>query len=209
MEILHIDDHPIFCSGLLTALTKELPCCNFYHATDAQQALIIIESQALDLILLDLLMPGISGISFMRMLIERNWQIPIAVLSANEDVRDIQKALSLGAIAFLPKSWGQEQIAHALLEIEQGQVIIPEHIQLALTRHSKKIRPNNQTELGISKRQLDILKLIEQGLGNKEIAEVLLIGENTVKTHIKALFQIFNSKNRLDCVHKARLYGVL
>lgn len=210
MKILHIDDHPLFSSGLVAALTSVLPDSTIICAIDSEKALeLISEHTDIDLILLDLNMPGIHGIAFMHCLIEKQLHIPVAILSANEDIREIQQALALGAIAFLPKYWDHNHIAVALSRIEQGEVVIPAHIQAGLARLSKPKKSAANNALEISHRQLDVLKLMDTGLTNKEIAKALTIGESTVKTHIKALFQIFNCKNRFECVLKAKKMNIL
>lgn len=210
MKILHIDDHPLFSSGLVAALTPILPNSTIFTAADAEQAFQLINVHSdIDLILLDLNMPGIHGVAFMHSLIEKKLHIPVALLSANEDIREIQQALALGAIAFLPKYWNHHDIAIALSRIEQGEVVIPDHIQSGLSQLSKPKKSKSVDALDISQRQLDVLKLMDTGLTNKEIADTLIIGESTVKTHVKALFQIFNCKNRFECVLKAKKLGVL
>lgn len=187
-----------------------LPNSEIITAADAEKAFELINTDtSIDLILLDLNMPGIHGIAFMHSLIEKKLHIPVAILSANEDIREIQQALALGAIAFLPKYWDHNHIAVALSRIEQGEVVIPDHIQAGLARLSKPKKAASVNALDISPRQLDVLKLMDSGLTNKEIAEALIIGESTVKTHVKALFQIFNCKNRFECVLKAKKLGVL
>lgn len=212
MKILHIDDHQLFTEGLAIALTSSQLECDIHSALNAREAFKLLEKHHdFDLVLLDLSMPELEGIHFIQGLLERSAMLPIAILSANEDARKIKQALDLGAIAFLPKSWGTEQLVDSLKLIEQGNIIIPEEIRQSIERLPQK-RANtfeNNTYSNISKRQKDVLLLIQQGLSNRAIAEVLSISETTVKSHVQSLFQIFNAKNRMDCVLKATELGQL
>lgn len=206
MKILHIDDHPLFSKGLQAALSHIMEHHTFISARDCEEAISLIESDSPDLILLDLYMPGVGGIDFMHVLIDKQILIPVAICSASEDAQEIQRAFKLGAIAYLPKDWSELALAKAIDDIEQGEMVIPQHIQALLDTAPKD--PHQQTA-NISNRQQEVLKLIAQGLSNKEIGKALGIGENTVKTHVKALFQACNSKNRVDCVNRARKLGLL
>lgn len=212
MKILHIDDHQLFTEGLAIALTSSQLECDIHSALNTREAFKLLEKHHdFDLVLLDLSMPELEGIHFIQGLLERSAMLPIAILSANEDARKIKQALDLGAIAFLPKSWGTEQLVDSLKLIEQGNIIIPEEIRQSIERLPQK-RANtfeNNTYSNISKRQKDVLLLIQQGLSNRAIAEVLSISETTVKSHVQSLFQIFNAKNRMDCVLKATELGQL
>lgn len=203
MRILHIDDHPLFCSGLTAAVNNLLPGFEIKSALDIEQANIFLHEMDIDLILLDLDMPGVNGLAFMRSLIQRELNIPVAILSAHEDVKDIKQALTLGAVGFLPKAWSPEKLVQALEMIERGDVVIPEYVQQKLASPSWFDAASAEQDV-LSQRQVEVLRLLDQGLSNKEIAKSLVIGENTVKTHLKAIFQLLSCKNRIDCLNKAR-----
>lgn len=212
MKILHIDDHQLFTEGLAIALTNSELECEIHSALNAREAFKLLEKHLdFDLILLDLSMPELEGSHFIQGLFERNVVVPVAILSANEDARKIKQVLGLGAVAFLPKSLGTKQLIDSLKLIEQGNIIIPEEINQAIERLPQKIANSfeNSSQSNISKRQKDVLQLIQQGLSNRAIAEVLSISETTVKSHVQSLFQIFNANNRMDCVLKATELGQL
>lgn len=203
MRILHVDDHPLFCSGLTAVVNNLLPGFEIKSALDIEQANIFLHEMDVDLILLDLDMPGVNGLAFMRSLIQRELNIPVAILSAHEDVKDIKQALTLGAVGFLPKAWSPEKLVQALEMIERGDVVIPEYVQQKLASPSWFDASIAEQDV-LSQRQVEVLRLLDQGLSNKEIAKSLVIGENTVKTHLKAIFQLLSCKNRIDCLNKAR-----
>lgn len=208
MKILHIDDHPLFSEGLKAVLSQSMTTHQFLTALNAEIAFEVIQQDQPDLILLDLAMPDINGLEFIQHMIQKKLTIPVAIISANEDIVLIKQALALGAVGFLPKEWDQERLANAISTIEKGEIVIPEHIRTAMNTintHHKNIAE----QLSVSKRQLEVLELMAQGLSNKQISDVLFIGENTVKTHIKGLFSAFSSKNRVDCINSARKVGLL
>lgn len=206
MIILHLDDHPLFSRGLHSTLSQLMPQHDFLSTRNCQEAMQLIQSRSPDLILLDLSMPGISGIDFMKNLREQEKIIPIAICSAIERREEIGQAFELGAIAYLPKEWSEVELAKAIDCIEQGDMVVPPHIQTLLDTTTNK---TNQQMGNISGRQKEVLELIAQGLSNKEIGKNLGIEENTVKSHVKALFQALSSKNRLDCVNRARELGLI
>jgi DNA-binding NarL/FixJ family response regulator len=208
MKILSLDDHPIFSQGLKESLSADSIGFKVTSALNTQQALTHLKSNIdFDLLILDLSMHDMDGISFMKSLISRNIYIPIVIMSAKEDLVTLSECFALGALGFLPKTWTVNQLKTALIKIANGEIIVPERIADALAVMSKNSLENTQTSL--SERQLEILKMVQTGLTNAGIAAVLYISEATVKSHLQKIFKILGAKNRMDSVRKAEYLKIL
>lgn len=210
MKFLIVDDHPLFSEGIQlvieTLFTKSL--CRL--ANSAEEALLLLETEQYDLVLIDLNMPGIDGLSLLQALSHRNLSTLITVLSSVEDLRMIRQALDLGASGFIPKSFGKEELHLALQAILNGEIFIPEAIAWQLNRIRADKTTHGQTnELGISARQHEVLVLLSKGLTNKQMARTLFVTEDTVKFHTRNLFRMLQASNRVDCVSRARQCGLL
>ncbi|PHS15305.1 MAG: hypothetical protein COA86_13875 [Kangiella sp.] len=208
MKILSLDDHPLFSNGLKESLTSKNPDFDITSVHKAVDAFAFLKCNTdTDLVILDLSMPEMSGLTFMKALISRNIHTPVVIMSAKEDLQIIQKTLDFGALGFLPKTWTADQLASALIKIEKGEIVIPKSIALGLNKISKHAMKNTQTML--TSRQLEILKVVTAGLSNKGVASVLCISEATVKSHLQSIFKILGAKNRMDCIRKAEHLKIL
>jgi len=214
MKILHIDDHILFSEGLASSLQRSELACEVLHADSFQAALDIAEANPdLDLIILDLMMPEMDGIAMMQAFIERNIMSPMVIISALEDLWQIKRALQLGALGFFPKYWNTQQLVDAIRQIELGNIVVPKDLLTQLESLPEQAPVNKKESqlqmLGISKRQMEVLSLMQNGYSNKMIAEILCISEATVKSHVKVLFQSLHASNRLECVKLAEAAGLL
>lgn len=208
MKILSLDDHPIFSQGLKESLFAHNAGFEVTSALNAKQALDYLQANIdFDLMILDLSMPDMDGISFIKSLISRNIHIPIVIMSAKEDLVTLSECFKLGVLGFLPKTWTISQLSTALTKIGNGEIIIPEHIANSLAIMSKNSLENTQSPL--SERQLEILKMVQAGLTNAGISSVLYISEATVKSHLQRVFKILGAKNRMDSVRKAEYLKIL
>lgn len=208
MKILSLDDHPLFSSGLKESLLN----CNLgfeiITTLHPKEALDYLQkNNNIDLLILDLSMPEMDGIMFIKALISRRIITPVVLMSANEDIVILDEAFKLGVLGFLPKSWSVEQLAEALIKIQKGEIVIPKHIASSLARMSKNAIENTQSSL--SERQIEILKMVRSGLTNQGIGVVLYISEATVKSHLQTIFKILGAKNRIDSVCKAESLNIL
>lgn len=208
MKILSLDDHPIFSQGLKESLSANSIGFEVTSALNTKQALACLQTNIdYDLLILDLSMPDMDGISFMRSLFSRNIHIPVVIMSAKEDLVTLSECFKLGALGFLPKTWSVSQLSIALTKVNNGEIVIPEHIAKSLSIMSKNSLNNTQSAL--SERQLEILKMVQAGLTNSGIAAVLYISEATVKSHLQKVFKILGAKNRMDSVRKAEYLKII
>ncbi|MGH1543767.1 MAG: response regulator [Arenicella sp.] len=207
MKILIIDDHKLFLEGVRYVLSGLDADAEVEEATNANRALQLIDRGTnYKLILVDLALPGLDGFAFLQAMRQRKCVIPIVMLSASTDVRDIHKAITYGALGYIPKSYSSNQMISALQKILAGNIYIPEqYIEKVNQLFAKGGEPaNNNNEEQISERKLEVLKLLAAGHSNKEIASVLQVTEATIKAHVSDLLRLFEVKNRTACIAEAQ-----
>lgn len=216
MQVLVTDDHQLFIDGVRHILKKLDSEVEVTESTSAEKTIEILESgQKFDLILIDLDMPGMNGLSILQRMHERKVWLPLVVVSAEENVQKIKSALDSGALGFIPKSHSSQQMLAALHAILDGEIYIPENIEKQINvleaRRPLAEAQNNATlkSIGITKRQQDVLQLMAKGYSNKQIASSLFLTEHTVKSHISALFTALHASNRTECVQHAQQQKVI
>jgi DNA-binding NarL/FixJ family response regulator len=215
MKILHLEDHTLFAESFCALLTSLRSDLQIISTTTTGAALeILSEHKDIDLIIIDLYVPGLHGLTFIDGLNQRNLYIPFILLSASDDLKKIRLALRNGASGFIPKTNSAKQILAAIDQVMRGSVVISPELQKQLHILDEKEPLESVTakvaqRYQLSERQLDVLKLIQKGCNNQEVAQVLNISVNTVKVHVRVLCEAFEAKNRTDCVFYAEKIGLL
>lgn len=213
MHILIIDDHQLFIEGLRHVLVQAIDALAITEAHNADEALQSLEDKPdFDLILLDLSLPGLDGIDLLKAIMSRKLWIPIAVLSAQEDVRIIKQAIDAGALGFIPKSHNSQSLIDALKKILNGEIYLPEELRQRVAKISTQREKETTTgfsRYSLTRRQFEVLGLLAKGYSNKDIAKSLYLTENTVKSHISAIFQALEVSNRIACIRCAEENGLL
>jgi DNA-binding NarL/FixJ family response regulator len=205
MNVLIVDDHALFRHGLSLTLAELFDGASISEAGNADEAIELVagENSRFDLVLVDLVMPGMNGLEGLRLLREHLGDTPVVVVSSSEDLSDIKSALDRGARGYVLKSSAAEVLGHALPLILAGEVFVPaialsggEMLASGSTETRGSGNQVSQTERAMTPRQIEVLKLLAQGQSNKEIARNLDMPESTVKVHVKAILQKLGVKNR-------------
>ena len=216
MKILLIDDHPSFCEGLKAALAAlhEDYEVDFETGSELLPQRLVGRTDY-DLYIMDITMPGMGGVELLRYLNASRNPIPVMILSSVEDPLVLRQVYDLGIIGFLPKSYSVYQIIDAIEECREGNIHVPAWLAAVLEVASALPSDAPAEELpeggelplegSLTRRQLEIISLMDQGLSNQEIADVLCLSKATVKTHINKLFRFFNVSNRINCLRAAKL----
>jgi DNA-binding NarL/FixJ family response regulator len=210
MKLLIIDDHAVLRDGLAALLKHAEPNTVIIEARNAQEGISKAELETdLDLIILDLSMPGMPGFEALSLLGLRRPDVPVIVLSSSEAPKDVRKALASGALGYVPKSATQHVLLSAIKLVMNGELYVP---PLVLDNNDGNTQfnmtPNVNSDL-LTARQIDVLKLICVGDPNKIIARKLGLSEKTVKTHVTAIFKSLNVENRTQATNAARLAGFI
>lgn len=201
MKILICDDHAIFRAGLRTVLGELGREIELLESGDAEEALAIVAAGGVDLVLLDLEMPGMHGASALRELRQSHPNVAIVIVSASEDTSDVRSALDGGASGFIPKSSGAPILRAALELVFSGGVYIPPQLLSqvpANTAETKSPARRDERLPQLTPRQREVLILMSRGLSNREIGETLGIAAGTVKAHAAALYEILDVSNRTE-----------
>ena len=167
----------------------------------------IAEQGDIELVLLDLALPDSSGMSGLKRLREQAPEVTVVVLSADETPETVLAAIEAGAAGFIPKTARLGVMQAALRVVLDGGVYLPEAV---LTRSAAPVPPPDEAgdSLGLSPRQLDVLKLLIEGKPNKLICRELDLSESTVKTHLAAIFRRLNANSRTQAVVAAARLGL-
>ncbi|MDE1461966.1 response regulator transcription factor [Spartinivicinus poritis] len=195
------DDHPLFRSALKQALSQGFPEAKLLEA-DSMLSLqtLVRQCQNLDLILLDLMMPGADGLSGLIYLRSHHPAIPIAVVSASEDHSVIQQVMNQGAAGFIPKSAPLPLINKALTCIFNGEIWLPEQYTNQPTNTNPELHNLTDKLASLTPQQYRVLIMMTEGLLNKQIAFDLGVSEATIKAHATAIFKKLNVRNRTQAV---------
>jgi DNA-binding NarL/FixJ family response regulator len=205
MKILHADDHPMFREGLSFFLKLLDTQVVVLEASNVQAALDKLALEGpVDLVVLDLQMPGMSELDGFFAIRRRYPKLPIVIVSGINDPRTIRALLDGGARGYIPKLAGSEQLLDALRRVLKGEVYLPD----ALFIPDSQAATADETA-ALTARQLQILPLLAEGMQNKQIADALRVTEGTVKQHLKDLFRRLNARNRTQAVKEARRLGLL
>ena len=212
MKILLADDHTLFREAMLHPLGQLDANAEIFQAGTATQALALAEEKPdLDLVLLDLSMPGMDGLTAVMTFRDRFPDLPLVVLSANEEHDDIRAVLDAGAMGFIPKSSSTQVMLGALRLVLSGGPYIPpmllQRAQYAIDPPSNRGARPAATVGGaedMTPRQFEVLEVLAEGLSNKLIGRKLNLSEGTVKVHLAAIFRALDAKNRTEAVIKAR-----
>lgn len=207
MKILICDDHALFRAGLRYVLADLEEGTTLVEAADGEQALRLTDQDPdLDLVLLDLEMPGMDGRAGLRRFRASHPSIPVVVVSASERPADIRQALEAGASGFIPKQSTREEMLAALRLVLAGGVYVPRAALRVEAEESpdERLRRRRERAGQLTPRQIEVLSLMARGLTNREICGALNIAEGTVKTHIGAIFEALEVTNRTEAAVAAR-----
>jgi len=208
MKILLADDHPLFREGVKPVLLKLDRRVTLIEADDYPSAFAAMHrAREVDLALLDLYMPGMSGLEGVARFRAAFPDIPVVVLSASEQVEDIQKLLAAGALGYITKSSPSEVILNALqLVLAGGLYIPPSLLEFPAAEPSAPTKINAHTALTM--RQFQVLRELAKGHSNRQIGDSLQVAEGTVKLHVAAIFRLLKVNNRTEAVLVAQKMGL-
>jgi len=200
MHLVIADDHPLFRGALREAVTGVVPATNISEAGSFGELTALLEKESdIDLVLLDLSMPGVSGFSGLIYLRAQYPAIPVVVVSASDDGETIRRSMEFGASGFIPKRFGVEALREAIGKVLNGDVWTPSDIDLSagVDPDLAKLRDRLIT---LTPQQVRVLMMLSEGLLNKQIAYELGVSEATIKAHVSAILQKLGVESRTQAV---------
>ncbi|BAI74526.1 two-component response regulator (plasmid) [Azospirillum sp. B510] len=203
-RILIADDHPMVRDALRSAVLYSCQATDVMEADRLDSVMQALEERGdLDLVLLDVNMPGMNGLGGLRTLRQRFPATPVVVVSAHEERRWVREAMESGAAGFIPKSTPRDAIAAALRQVLNGELYVPP--QTGVEDGANDCEDAETAEIArristLTAQQLRVLELLGTGKLNKEIAFDLSITETTVKAHVSAILQKLKVYSRTQAV---------
>ena len=202
-KILIVDDHPMFREALRGAVKFALADAEVFEAGSIAVAREVIRDKTgIEIVLLDLSLPGTSGFDGLVLLRSSFPRIPIMIVSGLDDPRIVQEAIRLGAAGFVPKSVDKSTLAKALSEVLNGSVFVPGDLAQTLSAPcASSVTSDIAARLAeLTPAQVRVLQLIRHGRLNKQIAHELGVSETTVKAHVSEILRKLNVVSRTQAV---------
>jgi len=203
MRFLIVEDHPLFREALEGALRMVAPAADIVQATSIDGALEQVATAAeFDLILLDLSMPGTTGLSGIIRIRKAFPKIPVVIVSGHQDRQIISGAMSLGVSGYILKSSSKQDLAQSIGEVLRGSVCVPA-VYRGLVRPLRASCPAQdllKRLYELTPQQLRVLEMLKRGLQNKQIAYELKISETTVKVHVSDILRKLNVLSRTKAI---------
>jgi len=194
------DDHPLFRDALRQGIATVLTSAKIDEAGSFEDLTTLLERDAeVDLILLDLSMPGINGFSGLIYLRAQYPAIPVVIVSASDDVGTIRRSLDFGASGFIPKRFGVDTLRDAIVKVMEGDVWVPPDVDLSSAADPDMTRLRDRL-VTLTPQQVRVLMMLSEGLLNKQIAYELGVSEATIKAHVSAILQKLGVESRTQAV---------
>ena len=208
LRVMVVDDHPLVRSAVARAITGD-GMIVVAEASTAEQALALAPQVAPDILLLDIALPGMSGVQLVRELAPRLPATKIVMLTVSSADRDVAEAMRYGAAGYLTKDVSPEALVRALRATQTGELVIPRRLAARLlARMSRRSladaiaspAPIDQ----LTTRERDVLRLLADGLSDRDIAVALTISHRTVETHVSNILRKLDVRNRAEAARRYR-----
>jgi DNA-binding NarL/FixJ family response regulator len=201
ITILIVDDHPLMRIGMKAVIQGQEDMSIVGEAKDGKMAVELFRSLRPAVVLMDLRLPGKTGMEATAAIVAEFPQARVLVISNYDGDEDISQAMAAGASGYLFKSIMEDEMLDAIREVHAGKRYLPRNVTLRLRERTEPVR--------LTQRENDILAMLGKGFSNKELANVLGVSADTVKTHIKNLFRKLNVSDRAEAVREAIHRGFL
>jgi len=192
IRVLAADDHPLVRAGIAAMLATKPDLELVAEVRDGAEAIERFEALRPDVVLMDLQMPGVGGLAAIRAIRAIDPDARVIALSTFDGDADIHRALSAGALAYLLKDAGIEQLADAIRSAAAGKRVVPATVAMKLAEFTPRA--------DLTPRELEVLQHVARGLGNKEIAAAIGRSAETVKAHLESIFQKLDARDRAHAV---------
>ncbi|HEU4388031.1 MAG TPA: response regulator transcription factor [Blastocatellia bacterium] len=201
IRVILVDDHPVVRFGLAAIIGLEPDMVVVAEAGSGEEACAVCAREPADVLLMDLRLPGMSGLEAIRRIRKDHPKLRFIVLTTYEGDEDIRRALEAGAQAYLLKAMSHSDLATAIRKVNSGLKFIPASVSKSL-----EDRPPRSE---LSGRELEVLELIVKGLSNREIGDSLGISEATVKWHVSIILSRLNVSDRTQATVAALQRGIV
>ncbi len=208
IRIVVVDDHTLFRRGMIALLAREAGFAVVGEAADGFEGIRVVAAQRPDVVLLDLNMPGISGVETLKALQKEAPGAHVVMLTVSEDAEDLMSALRSGALGYLLKNIDSEFLVASIRRAAEGESVISPEMTGKLVREVRAGAPALPADSALSPREREILRHLAKGASNKEIARSLDVAESTVKIHVQHILRKLNLSSRVQAAVWAIEHGV-
>lgn len=209
MRVLIVDDHALFRDGLRSLLeARGIEVVG--EAVNGREAVELARQLKPDIVLMDLTMPEVDGLTATRALVTEFPEIKVVVLTASDDEADLFEAMKSGAYGYLLKNLESEEFFRALEAVEAGQPVLTPHLARRVLQEMARGGDERREETALTERERELLELLVQGVtSNRELANRLFISENTVKYHLRNIMTKLHLENRAQVIAYALRTGLV
>ncbi len=215
IKILIADDQSLFREALKTLLCAYPGLDIIGDASNGEEALRLAFTLSPDVVLMDLRMPIMDGVEATRKIVKLGKNIKVIVLTTFDDDETVFEGLRAGAVGYLLKDVSAEKLIEAIRAAHKGEYFLLPSITAKVVSEFSRISrplsadPKKTLEDPLSNREVEILRYVATGASNKEIADILVISEGTVKNHLSSILSKLGVRDRMQAVLKAKEYGII
>lgn len=209
IKILLADDHSMIREGIKQLLELDSQFTVIGQAGDGVECMKLLQKELPDVLLLDVNMPRMNGIDVLEKIKEQNMDVKVLMLTIHNEVEYLLRAVDIGCNGYILKDSDIGLLKRAILSVYEGDTFIQPDLIPILNMGLISREESSQTLEGLTKRELEVLKLITEGLFNKEIAYKLNISERTVKNHVSNIFKKINASDRTQAAVFAIKHGLV
>lgn len=211
LKLMLVDDHEVVRTGLGTVLALEDDLQVVCEAGSGEEALARLEAQPVDVVLMDVMMPGMGGVAACREARDRFPQVRVLMLTSFSDDEAVLSSLVAGASGYLLKNVRREELVRAIRLVAEGHQMLDPAVTDKVTRKLVEMvtQPRADEEGPLSEREVEIVRLVARGYTNRQIAEELVIAEKTARNHISRILDKLNLSRRSEAAAWAVQQGIL
>ncbi len=210
IKVLIADDHTLFRQGLQRLLTESDDLVVVGEAVNGEEAVALARQLEPDVALMDVTMPGIGGVEAARRLRQAQSQVQVIMLTVSDKDEHLFASIKAGAHGYLLKNAQRAELIEAIRRVCAGEAIIAPAMAVRLIEEFSTLsQPSEPEAEGLTDREIEVLRLVAQGLGNKQIAAELSLSEHTVKTHLRHILDKLHLRSRAQAAAYAARTGLI
>ena len=210
IRIVIADDHPVVRRGLSQFFSDEDELTVVAECADGESALAAVAKHKPDVLLVDLQMPDMSGMDVLRQLKAKGTTVPSVLLAGNISDEEVMEAMRLGAKGVVLKEMAPTLLVQCIRKVAAGGTWLEkEAVGRALEKLLQSEQARGKVREVLTPREIDIVRMVARGLGNREVGELLFISEGTVKTHLHTIYEKLGLKGRVQLANYAQEKGLV
>lgn len=208
MKLMLVDDHQIFLEGLQYLLgTYGIEVAG--TASTGKEALEKARVLKPDIILMDIKMPGLSGLDALKLIKTEMPYTKVVMLTTSEEDEDLFNAVKCGASGYLLKNTNAKELVDMLSDMEEGEASFPPELATKVLKEFRSYEPEASEDIRLTKRQLEVLEMVAKGITYKDVGEALGLTERTVKYHMAKMLELLHLENRAQVIAYAARMGLV